>query len=372
MKLTVPHMGLLSNAYTNVLRKHGVDMRPPPRPSINTLNIGVKYSPEFACLPFKINIGNMIEALEKGVDSILMPGGYGPCRFGYYSIIQEQILRRLGYEFKMARTDNPDSLSDIVKTIRDISDINTKWDGYSVFYLILMRMALFDRIEAMYFKTKPREINTNEADKVFSESIRIVEDATSFLKLFKAWNKVRGLFKDVRTDKKAQLLRVGILGEIFVIIEPFANMDVERRLARMGVEVIRGVWLSDWLNDRFRFKPFKPNQNKLSRKWAYPYLKYPSGGESIESVGKTLKFYKQKIDGVVHIMPFTCMPELVASTILHRISADLNYPILSLTFDEHVSEANIQTRLEAFVDLLERKKKKRDVKEIRYAGISWH
>jgi predicted nucleotide-binding protein (sugar kinase/HSP70/actin superfamily) len=50
------------------------------------------------------------------------------------------------------------------------------------------------------------------------------------------------------------------------------------------------------------------------------------------------------------------MPELVASTVISRISRDRDYPVLSMTFDEHVSEANIITRLEAFVDLLERKR----------------
>jgi len=352
-------MGLLSNAYTKVLREHGVDMCPPPRPSINTMNLGVRYSPEFACLPFKINLGNMIEALEGGVDTILMPGGYGPCRFGYYGVIQEQILRGLGYHFQMTRTDNPDSLGDMVKTIRDISDIKSKWDGYRVFYLILMRMAVLDSVEAMYFKMKPREINQGEAERAFDESLKIIEKATGYMKLFNAYNKIKDIFRDVKIDRTLKPLKVGILGEIFVVIEPFANMDLQRKLARMGVEVVRGVWLSDWLNDRFRFKPLKPNQNRLSRKWASPYLKYPSGGESIESVGKTVKFYKEGIDGIIHIMPFTCMPELVASTILHRISTDLNYPVLSLTFDEHVSEVNLQTRLEAFIDLLERRRKNR-------------
>lgn len=367
MKLTVPHMGLLANAYTNVLREHGVDMHPPPKPTIKTLNLGVRYSPEYACLPFKINLGNMIEALEQGVDSILMPGGYGPCRFGYYSVIQEHILRRLGYNFNMTRTDNPDSLADMIKTIRSISNIKSKRDGYLVFYLILMRMAAFDKIESLYFRIKPREINHGETDRAYTECVKIIEESKGYLKLLKAFNQANSIMKDVKIDRKCRPLKIGILGEIFVIIEPFANMDVERKLARMGVEVVRGVWLSDWLNDRFRFKPFRPHQNRLSCKWACPYLKYPSGGESIETVGKTLKFYKEKIDGVIHIMPFTCMPELVASTILQRISNDLNYPILSLTFDEHVSEANLQTRLEAFVDLLERKKKK---KEIVYAWLS--
>jgi len=356
MKLTVPHMGMLAVAYTEVLRDHGVDMSPPPLPSLNTLNLGVKHSPEFACLPFKINLGNMMESLDRGADAILMPGGSGPCRFGYYGIVQGQILRSLGYDFDLTLTDNPDSLSDMVRTISNISDIKSKKQGYLVFYLILMKMAALDRAEALYHNVKPREINRGEADRALHESVKTIEKAITYKELYSTWKGVRRLFKDVRVDRKHRPLRIGILGEIFVVIEPFANMKLEKRLLEMGVEVVRGVWLSDWLNDRFRFKPFRKNQNKLAKKWAYPYLKYASGGESMESVGKTVKFCKEGIDGIIHIMPFTCMPELVAATILNRISSDMNYPVLSLTFDEHVSEANLQTRLEAFVDLLDRRK----------------
>lgn len=358
MKLTVPHMGMLATAYTEVLRNHGVDMSPPPLPSLNTLNLGVKHSPEFACLPFKINLGNMMESLDRGADAILMPGGSGPCRFGYYGIVQGQILRSLGYDFALTLTDNPDSLSDMVRTISSISDIKSKKQGYLVFYLIMMKMAALDRAEALYHRTKPREINKGESDKALLESIREIEKAITYKGLYNAWKDARRLFRDVKVDRKHRPLRIGVLGEIFVVIEPFANMKLERRLLEMGVEVVRGVWMSDWLNDRFRFKPLRKNQSKLAKKWAYPYLKYASGGESMESVGKTVKFCKEGIDGIIHIMPFTCMPELVAATILNRISSDMNYPVLSLTFDEHVSEANLQTRLEAFVDLLDRRRKR--------------
>jgi predicted nucleotide-binding protein (sugar kinase/HSP70/actin superfamily) len=357
MKITVPHMGMLALAYTEVLRKYGVDMFPPPLPSMNTLNLGVKHSPEFACLPFKINLGNMIEALRKGANAVLMPGGSGPCRFGYYGIVQGRILHSLGYEFSLTLTDNPDSLSDMVKTIHGISEIKSKKQGYSVFYLILMKMAVLDGIEAMFHKAKPREINRNEAERAFNDSVRIVERAVTYGELYFAWKQVKKIFGDVRIDRTHRPLKIGVLGEIFLVIEPFANMKIEKRLLDMGVEVVRGVWLSDWLNDRFRFKPLRRNQYKLAKKWAYPYLKYAAGGESMESVGKTLKFHRDGVDGVVHVMPFTCMPELVAATILNRISGDFGYPVLSLTFDEHVSEANLQTRLEAFVDLLERRKK---------------
>jgi predicted nucleotide-binding protein (sugar kinase/HSP70/actin superfamily) len=58
-------------------------------------------------------------------------------------------------------------------------------------------------------------------------------------------------------------------------------------------------------------------------------------------------------------MPFTCMPEIVAQGILTRVSRDLSFPVLTLIIDEHTGEAGINTRLEAFVDLL-RARKRRD------------
>lgn len=358
MILTVPHMGLLDVAYTKVLRNLGIEMLPPPRPNINTLNLGVKYSPEYACIPFKINLGNMIEALERGADSILMPGGYGPCRFGYYGIIQEQILKGLGYRFSMGRTDNPDSLRDMVKTIMEIGGLKDKWDGYKVFYLILMRMAALDRVLRLYHYYKPREKRRGETDEAMREAVGLIDSSLTFTQLFKKELKVKGLFRKVAIYSDFRPLRIGIVGEIFMAIEPFANMNIEKRLGEMGVEVIRGVWLSDWLNDRFRFKPFRRNQHKLCTKWAYPYLRYPSGGESIESVGKTIHFHRKGINGVIHLMPFTCMPELVASTILERVRKDLNYPILSLVFDEQMSETNLITRLEAFIDMIKKRKER--------------
>ena len=356
MKLTVPHMGLLDVAYTRVLRNIGVDMLPPPRPNTNTLNLGVKYSPEYACLPFKLNLGNMIEAIERGADAILMPGGYGPCRFGYYGIIQEQILKDLGYKFTMSRTDNPDSLSDMVKTIKEIGGISNKWNAYKIFYFILMRMAALDRAQRLYHFYKPREKRLGESDETMGKAVRAIDSSLSLSSLLKAELKVRRIFKRIVVRKDFKPIKIGIVGEIFMLIEPFANMNIEKKLGELGVEVVRGVWLSDWLNDRFRFKPFRRNQHKLSTKWAHPYLRYPSGGDSIESVGKTMLFHRKGIKGVVHLMPFTCMPELVASTILERIRKDLNFPILSLVFDEQMSETNLITRLEAFVDMMIKKK----------------
>ena len=69
--------------------------------------MGITHSPEFACLPLKINIGNFIEALENGADTIVMAGGIGPCRFGYYGEVQREILKDLGFNFEMIILEPP-------------------------------------------------------------------------------------------------------------------------------------------------------------------------------------------------------------------------------------------------------------------------
>jgi predicted nucleotide-binding protein (sugar kinase/HSP70/actin superfamily) len=51
------------------------------------------------------------------------------------------------------------------------------------------------------------------------------------------------------------------------------------------------------------------------------------------------------------------MPESTVAPVLDAISEDYSLPVLRLVFDEHSGEAGVDTRLEAFVDILKRKKK---------------
>ena len=70
----------------------------PPPITKKTISIGSKHSPDYVCVPFKYNLGNFIEALDKGANIILQAGG--GCRYGYYAELQEQILKDLNYEFE--------------------------------------------------------------------------------------------------------------------------------------------------------------------------------------------------------------------------------------------------------------------------------
>jgi predicted nucleotide-binding protein (sugar kinase/HSP70/actin superfamily) len=100
----------------------------------------------------------------------------------------------------------------------------------------------------------------------------------------------------------------------------------------------------------------KRKHHQIAIKKAKPFLKYPLGGKARESIGSAIMFKEEGWDGMIHLYPFTCMPEIISRSILPEISRKYDLPILSLVLDEHTGEAGLKTRLEAYVDLLDRKK----------------
>ncbi|MGQ9779471.1 MAG: hypothetical protein ACUVRM_06300 [Bacillota bacterium] len=107
MKVTFPHLGQAHLALTTLLADLGLEPVVPPPTTRQTVALGVRHAPEFACFPLKVNLGNYLEALAAGAEAILMIGGVGPCRLGYYAQVQQVILRRLGYEVPMVVFETP-------------------------------------------------------------------------------------------------------------------------------------------------------------------------------------------------------------------------------------------------------------------------
>ena len=66
------------------------------------------------------------------------------------------------------------------------------------------------------------------------------------------------------------------------------------------------------------------------------------------------------IDGIIHLSPFTCMPEIMSQNIFPSMREDCEIPILPLILDEQTGRAGYITRIEAFVDLMRRKKRRKE------------
>ena len=87
---TFPHVGRYTPVIANFFRDLDVNILNPPRITKRTVELGAKYSPEMICLPYKLVLGTFIEALDKGVNNlILASAGSGTCRFeNFYVLIQ--------------------------------------------------------------------------------------------------------------------------------------------------------------------------------------------------------------------------------------------------------------------------------------------
>ena len=68
LKVAFPHMGNVYIAWASALKKLGVEPFIPPYSSKKTLELGTKYSPDSICLPYKLILGNFMQALEKDVE----------------------------------------------------------------------------------------------------------------------------------------------------------------------------------------------------------------------------------------------------------------------------------------------------------------
>ena len=59
------------------------------------------------CYPLAVTIGQMREYLEAGANTLVMVGGKGRCRLGWYAELQETLLKRAGYDFEMITIHSP-------------------------------------------------------------------------------------------------------------------------------------------------------------------------------------------------------------------------------------------------------------------------
>ncbi|KKN21218.1 hypothetical protein LCGC14_0927740, partial [marine sediment metagenome] len=65
-----------------------------------------------------------------------------------------------------------------------------------------------------------------------------------------------------------------------------------------------------------------------------------------------------EIDGVVFLISFACGPDSLISELIMRDMKVVRLPFLEITMDEHSGEAGLLTRVESFVEMVRRKKKK--------------
>lgn len=359
MRITFPHMGDSYIPVKVLLDCAGIEYIMPPVSGKGLLEQGVLHSPEFACLPFKTIMGDFLYGIEHGADCILFGGGCGQCRFGYFGKLQDEILKSIGYNVNFIYLDLSNiSFKEVLEKIKPLTE------GKSIFNLsrailnALITVFKVDRINKLCRLTRCREINKGQTNKIMSRFHNKVQKAQGYKNINKIIRSTIKELKQVTLDKKHKPLRVALVGEIYVAAHPQINFEIEKKLGNMGVEVHNTLGISYWIKEHFIKKliPFKiKNKDHEAGK---EFMKTDDiGGHGLSSIGASIRRAKKGFDGVVHIYPFTCMPEIIVQSTFNEVQQKYNIPIMTLIVDEMTGEAGYTTRLEAFIDMIMMKKK---------------
>lgn len=347
--ISFPHLGYYSVVFEYFLSKATkCKVIVPPPTTKKTIGLGSKYSPSFVCVPFKYNLGNYIEALSDGA-TVLIQGG-GGCRYGYYAELQEAILKDLGYDFEFYNLLKDNHIS-LILGYRFCKKMNKRTNPLiCLYYLInsLLMLIFIDKIERYIRLNMGFERNKGEFERLEKEYFDSFK-GNGIIKNVFLYYKYKKLFKNIEIDKPQDACRVMLLGELYSLIDSNASLGIERKLIKMGTEIHRETDLTYLLITK-RFK-----MGKMLRK-ARKYNKYNLGADASGSVFFSMEKGKEEFDGIIHLKSFGCMPEISAMSILPHIAEDYNIPILYFSFDDQDNEVGIQTRLEAFYDMMEQKK----------------
>jgi predicted nucleotide-binding protein (sugar kinase/HSP70/actin superfamily) len=390
--LYIPYMSDCSYAMAACFRAHGQPALVMDLSNEKTLLQGRRFTTGKECLPCAITAGDMLKVVSSNDfkpdrAAFFMPSASGPCRFGMYSCLHRLILRYIGADNVPVIAPNQDSdfyksLTQSVNHSSTIEFTKKMWTG----------LIGVDLLQKLILRLRPFAQDAKFAQKVYDEALQkwvnAVENNLEIRQAVDLMESIAPDFESIQLNHPLQKPMIGIVGEIYVRNHPFANMDIVKRLEKLGAACDLAS-LAEWIyytnftrtqmskrrgqiknrfinifqnliQQRIEKKiaaPLEKSFGKLAEEpvervldLAKPYMHHSFEGEAILTIGKTIEYHHKGFGGVVNVMPFSCMPSTVVSTQTTRLSADCSdMPILNLSFDGQENPA-LTTHLEAFVE----------------------
>lgn len=350
IKISFPQLGDYKVPITYLLEKcTNCEIMDPLPITKRTIDLGSKYAPDSVCVPFKYNLGNFIEALDNGCNYIMQAGG--GCRYGYYGEVQEKILKDLGYKFNFINISSKNKITPL-GIYKNLKKINVNLSFIKFLYhgiITILMIEYMDNIDNYIRLNVGFETKSNSFYNLKKRMLKSFSKNKGIFNLTRLFLKYKKEFKRLDKNIPKNCLKIGIIGELYTSMEGYSTYYIEKQLAKMNVRVKR------FTNASYLLYKKKLHFKKMLRT-AKKYVKYNIGADGLDNVYRTIKLIENGYDGIIHIKPFGCTPEISAIPIIQRVCRDNNFPIMFLSFDAQTSEEGIKTRLEAFYEMIKEKR----------------
>ena len=280
------------------------------------------------CLPIKIYLGHIINLLNKGVKDIFVPS-------------LQSIAPKI-YNCSKIR-GLPDLVRNVVKgdfrIIEPTLDKSAKNQG--LYEFLKEAVAPFGIT------------NMDEIKRASKKGWRVYNNFHVMMRSGMSYKKALKFALDgkisIETPENTGMINVALISHGYNIYDERASMKIFNKLEKMGVNIYTALQLTD-----------EQMQEGLVSIGVHEY--WANSAEMTGAAGHYLK--DNKIDGIITLNSFGCGPDSLMIESITRKAKDAGKPLLSLTIDEHTGEAGFITRLEAFIDMLFRKKRSSIVNNI--------
>ena len=276
------------------------------------LDLGEKAAISEVCLPVKVFYGHVLSLKDK-VDYLFIPcmvyvekGAYFCPKFlGLPDMIKCSLA----------------SLPPIIEPTIDIRKIKTNFKN-------------------SFFKAG--KVITNDSRKIYRAFSKAQKKYQSYLNSNILDKKILSNSGTPAGNKSEKTINIALLGHSYLVHDPFINLNLISKLQKAKVNVLTAEMVSK--------KEIKHQLKKLYKPifWVL----------SSKTLGSAFYFFEKKIDGIIHLTTFECGEDSLVGEIMHQESKrNPSVAYTEFVFDEHTGEAGIDTRTEAFLDMITRRKR---------------
>lgn len=377
----------------------GYDFEVLPMSDVDSGDYGLKYANNEICYPATLIVGDVIKAFdtkrynpEETAVAITQTGGQ--CRATNYISLIKKALVEAGYG------DVP------VVSLAFSKNVSNYQPGFQFNWRKIMNIAFStmlysDAIAKFYFSAAPREKEPGAAVKLRDKYLEMARSSIERNQSKELMNYLVVAAKDfnrICVDKECP--RVGVVGEIYLKFNPYAQRNLTNWLLEHGIEIeppmLTQFFLQSFVNQDVKHatKVEKSSMPKLLRdslhylvrrrinrcnkacsafRFFHPFDDIYEIAQNAKEVitlnaqfgegwllpGEVATMAQHGINHVVSLQPFGCIANHIISRgiekKIHELYPQINF--LSLDFDSGVSDVNVTNRMLLFInDLLEKNK----------------
>ncbi|TRZ51274.1 activase, partial [bacterium] len=353
LDVLIPSMGRFStDAFSAIFRSLGINSRPLPVPTFETLKYGRSVTTCKECLPFLITTGSLIEYVRENKDKgrkvlFFMPHGYGPCRQGQYVIRLKDIIDGMDFEdVGIISMDDENSFDDFG------SEFFTKqWAA------LIIADVVHDMENAIMVLADDKDSGLKLLEMEWKNILKSLETG-NLKEVYAQLRLTAGVLSSINLKKPLHSAKtVSMIGEIYVRREEFSRIDLVKTLIEHEFVVktapiteyvyytnylqkhgiVGGLGLKDkvkvFLKDRMQIIIEKKIKKILSvsglcseglidiektLRFGKDLISEKLIGESILTTGLALRDILDEACGVISIGPFNCIPSRLAEAILSK------------------------------------------------------